>query len=249
MRLKDKKIVITAAAQGIGRAAVFAAAKEGATVFATDISAEGLKAFVGVDNVKTQVLDVLNTEAVNAYAKEIGYVDVLFNCAGYVHQGDIFQTSDDEWDFSMNLNVKSMYRTIRAFLPGMLAKKSGSVINMASAASSIKGAPNRVVYSASKAAVLGLTRSLAADYVATGVRFNAICPGTIESPSLGERIKAVSAQTGKSIEEVRNMFVGRQPMGRLGRAEEIAALVVYLASDESTFTTGTSQIIDGGWTL
>lgn len=249
MRLKDKKIVITAAAQGIGRAAVFAASKEGATVYASDISAEGLKTFAGIENVKTQVLDVLNTEAVNAYAKEIGAVDALFNCAGYVHQGDIFQTSETEWDFSMDLNVKSMYRTIRAFLPGMLAKKSGSVINMASAASSIKGAPNRVVYSASKAAVLGLTRSLAADYVATGVRFNAICPGTIESPSLGERIKAVSAQTGKSIEAVRDMFVGRQPMGRLGRAEEIAALVVYLASDESTFTTGTSQIIDGGWTL
>lgn len=183
------------------------------------------------------------------WLKKIGTIDVLFNCAGYVHQGDILQTTDEQWDFSMDLNVKSMYRTIRAFLPGMLAKGSGSVINMASAASSIKGAPNRVVYSASKAAVLGLTRSLAADYVAKGVRFNAICPGTVESPSLGERIKAVSSDTGKSIDEARGMFVARQPMGRLGTADEIAALAVYLASDESGFTTGTSQIIDGGWSL
>ena len=159
------------------------------------------------------------------------------------------QVSDADWDFSMDLNVKSMYRTIRAFLPGMLEQGQGSVINMASAASNIKGAPNRVLYSASKAAVIGLTRALAADYVARGVRFNAICPGTIESPSLGDRIQAVSTQTGKTVTEVRDMFVSRQPIGRIGKAEEIAHLAVYLASDESAFTTGTSQIIDGGWSL
>lgn len=249
MRLKGKTILITAAGQGIGRASALAMAREGATVWATDVNPALLKAFDGVAGIKTAPLDVLKTEEIDALAKKIGTIDVLFNCAGYVHQGDILQTTDEQWDFSMDLNVKSMYRTIRAFLPGMLAKGSGSVINMASAASSIKGAPNRVVYSASKAAVLGLTRSLAADYVAKGVRFNAICPGTVESPSLGERIKAVSSDTGKSIDEARGMFVARQPMGRLGTADEIAALAVYLASDESGFTTGTSQIIDGGWSL
>ena len=159
------------------------------------------------------------------------------------------QTSEDDWDFSMDLNVKSMYRTIRAFLPGMLKQGKASVINMASAASSIKGAPNRVIYSASKAAVIGLTRALAADYVARGVRFNSICPGTIESPSLGDRIKAVSQETGKTIDEARTMFIARQPIGRLGTPEEIAMLAVYLASDESGFTTGTAQVIDGGWSL
>jgi 2-keto-3-deoxy-L-fuconate dehydrogenase len=249
MRLKNKTIIITAAGQGIGHASALAMAREGATVWATDVNADLLKAFDGVANIKTATLNVLKTEEIEAFAKKTGPVDVLFNCAGYVHQGDIMQTTDQEWDFSMDLNVKSMYRTIRAFLPGMLQTGKGSVINMASAASSIKGAPNRVVYSASKAAVLGLTRALAADYVAKGVRFNAICPGTIESPSLGQRIQAVSHDTGKSIDEARNMFVSRQPMGRLGSADEIALLAVYLASDESSFTTGTSQIIDGGWTL
>lgn len=249
MRLKGKTIIITAAGQGIGRASALAMAREGAIVWATDVNPELLKAFEGMANIKTAPLNVLNTDEINALAQKIGAVDVLFNCAGYVHQGDIMQTNDEQWDFSMDLNVKSMYRTIRAFLPGMLAKGNGSVINMASAASSIKGAPNRVVYSASKAAVLGLTRALAADYVAKGVRFNSICPGTVESPSLGERIQAVSNDTGKSVDEARNMFVSRQPMGRLGTADEIAALAVYLASDESSFTTGTSQIIDGGWSL
>lgn len=249
MRLKGKTIIITAAGQGIGHASALAMAREGATVWATDVNADLLKTFDGVANIKTTTLNVLQTEEIEALAQKIGTVDVLFNCAGYVHQGDIMQTTDQEWDFSMDLNVKSMYRTIRAFLPGMLKAGKGSVINMASAASSIKGAPNRVVYSASKAAVLGLTRALAADYVARGVRFNAICPGTIESPSLGERIKAVSKDTGKSMDDARQMFVARQPMGRLGTADEIAALAVYLASDESSFTTGTSQIIDGGWTL
>ena len=249
MRLKDKKIIVTAAGQGIGHATVLAMAQEGATVWATDINAELLKSFEGISNIKAATLDVLSTEEVNAFAHRIGAVDVLFNCAGFVHQGDIMQVSEDDWDFSMNLNVKSMYRTIRAFLPGMLAQGHGSVINMASAASSIKGAPNRVVYSTSKAAVIGLTRALAADYVSRNIRFNSICPGTVESPSLGERIQAVAKQSGKSIEDVREQFVARQPIGRVGKAEEIAHLAVYLASDESAFTTGTAQIIDGGWSL
>ncbi len=249
MRLTGKKIVVTAAGQGIGRASALAMAREGATVWATDLNAALLSAYEGVANIQTSTLNVLDTAEVDAFAKRIGNIDVLFNCAGFVHQGDIMQTSEAEWDFSMNLNVKSMYRTIRAFLPGMLAQGRGSVINMASAASSIKGAPNRVIYGASKAAVIGLTRALAADTVARGVRFNCICPGTIESPSLGERIEAVSRETGKSLDDARAMFVARQPMGLLGKAEEIALLAVYLASDESAFTTGTSQIIDGGWTL
>jgi 2-keto-3-deoxy-L-fuconate dehydrogenase len=249
MRLKDKKIIVTAAGQGIGHATVLAMAKEGATVWATDLNAELLKSFEGIPNIKAATLDVLSTEEVNAFAHRIGTVDVLFNCAGFVHQGDIMQVTEDDWDFSMNLNVKSMYRTIRAFLPGMLAQGHGSIINMASAASSIKGAPNRVVYSTSKAAVIGLTRALAADYVSRNIRFNTICPGTVDSPSLGERIDAVSKQSGKSIEDVREQFIARQPIGRVGKAEEIAYLAVYLASDESAFTTGTAQIIDGGWSL
>ena len=249
MRLHDKKIVVTAAGQGIGRASVLAMAKEGATVLATDINPELLNAYAGISNIQTAVLNVLNTAEVDAFAKKVGKIDVLFNCAGFVHQGDILNTTEADWDFSMDLNVKSMYRTIRAFVPGMVEQGSGSVINMASAASSIKGATNRVIYSASKAAVIGLTRALAADYVTRGIRFNAICPGTIESPSLGERIQVVSKQSGQSLDAARAQFVGRQPIGRLGKPEEIAALVVYLASDESAFTTGTSQIIDGGWTL
>jgi 2-keto-3-deoxy-L-fuconate dehydrogenase len=249
MRLQGKKIVVTAAGQGIGRASVLAMAKEGATVWATDINAELLKSYAGIPNIHTSTLNVLKTAEVEDFAKQVGPIDVLFNCAGFVHQGDILHLSEDEWDFSMDLNVKSMYRTIRAFIPGMLAQEHGSVINMASAASTIKGAPNRVIYSASKAAVIGLTRALAADYVSRNVRFNAICPGTIESPSLGERIQAVSQQTGQSIDQARNQFVARQPIGRIGKAEEIAFLAIYLASDESAFTTGTSQIIDGGWSL
>ena len=249
MRLQGKKIVVTAAGQGIGRATVLAMAKEGATIWATDINPELLKSYAGMTNINTAVLNVLNTAEVEAFAKQVGNIDVLFNCAGFVHQGDILNLSEADWDFSMDLNVKSMYRTIRAFVPGMLAQGRGSVINMASAASNIKGAPNRVIYSASKAAVIGLTRALAADYVARGVRFNAICPGTIESPSLGERIQAVSQQSGKTVDEAREQFVARQPIGRIGKAEEIAYLAIYLASDESAFTTGTSQIIDGGWSL
>ena len=249
MRLQGKTIVVTAAGQGIGRACTLAMAREGAAVWATDLNPALLAAYAGVPGIRTAELNVLSTEDVNAFAARTGDIDVLLNCAGYVHQGDIMQTSEDDWDFSMDLNVKSMYRTIRAFLPGMLKQGKASVINMASAASSIKGAPNRVIYSASKAAVIGLTRALAADYVARGVRFNAICPGTIESPSLGDRIKAVSQESGKTIDEARAMFIARQPVGRLGTPEEIAMLAVYLASDESGFTTGTAQIIDGGWSL
>lgn len=249
MRLQGKKIVVTAAGQGIGRATVQAMAREGATVWATDINPELLKTYAGMPNIHTAELNVLKTADVEAFAKQVGNIDVLFNCAGFVHQGDILNLSEADWDFSMDLNVKSMYRTIRAFVPGMLAQGRGSVINMASAASNIKGAPNRVIYSASKAAVIGLTRALATDYVSRGVRFNAICPGTIESPSLGERIQAVSQQSGKTLDEAREQFVARQPIGRLGKAEEIAYLAIYLASDESAFTTGTSQIIDGGWSL
>ena len=249
MRLQGKTIVVTAAGQGIGRACTLAMAREGAAVWATDLNPALLAAYAGVPGIRTAELNVLSTKDVNAFAARTGDIDVLLNCAGYVHQGDIMQTSEDDWDFSMDLNVKSMYRTIRAFLPGMLKQGKASVINMASAASSIKGAPNRVIYSASKAAVIGLTRALAADYVARGVRFNSICPGTIESPSLGDRIKAVSQETGKTIDEARTMFIARQPIGRLGTPEEIAMLAVYLASDESGFTTGTAQVIDGGWSL
>ena len=249
MRLQGKTIVVTAAGQGIGRACTLAMAREGAAVWATDLNPALLAAYAGVPGIRTAELNVLSTKDVNAFAARTGDIDVLLNCAGYVHQGDIMQTSEDDWDFSMDLNVKSMYRTIRAFLPGMLKQGKASVINMASAASSIKGAPNRVIYSASKAAVIGLTRALAADYVARGVRFNSICPGTIESPSLGDRIKAVSQETGKTIDEARAMFIARQPIGRLGTPEEIAMLAVYLASDESGFTTGTAQVIDGGWSL
>jgi 2-keto-3-deoxy-L-fuconate dehydrogenase len=174
---------------------------------------------------------------------------VLFNCAGFVHAGSVLDCTESDWDFAFNLNVRSMYRTIKAFLPAMLAKKSGSIINMASAASSIKGVPNRFVYATTKAAVIGLTKSVAADFVGQGVRCNAICPGTVESPSLRDRIGAQAQAGGKTTAEVEAMFVARQPMGRLGRADEIAALAVYLASDESGFTTGTTQLIDGGWSL
>lgn len=249
MRLSGKRILVTAAGQGIGRACAIAMEREGASVIATDINPALLESLEGLVNLTAQELNVLDTDAVDRLARQVGAVDVLMNCAGHVHQGNILETTEQDWDYSMDLNVKSMYRTIRAFLPAMITQGHGSVINMASAASNIKGAPNRVVYSASKAAVIGLTRALAADYVAQGIRFNAICPGTVQSPSLDERIDSVSQQTGKSVEDVRAMFVSRQPMGRLGTAQEIAMLAVYLASDESAFVTGTSQVIDGGWSL
>lgn len=245
-RLQGKTALVTAAGQGIGRAIAETFVREGARVIATDLDAGKL---AGLEGGETRSLDVLSTDAVTALAKEIGPINVLVNAAGYVHQGTIFETSEKDWDFSFDLNVKSMHRTISAFLPGMLETGAGSIVNIASAASSIRGVPNRYAYGTTKAAVIGLTKAVAADFILKGVRANAICPGTIQSPSLDERIAAVSAQTGRSLEQVRADFVGRQPMGRLGTPKEIAALALYLASDESAFTTGQIHIIDGGWAL
>jgi 2-keto-3-deoxy-L-fuconate dehydrogenase len=246
-RLAGKTVLITAAAQGIGRASVELFAREGARVIATDISKQHLDELAGLANVETHLLDVTDDAAIKALVAKVGAVDVLFNCAGYVAAGNILDCDDKAWDFSFNLNAKAMFHTIRAVLPGMLAKKSGSIVNIASAASSVKGVANRFAYGASKAAVVGLTKSVAADFVAQGVRCNAICPGTIESPSLNQRITTQAKETGKSETEVRQAFVGRQPMGRIGKAEEVAALALYLASDESAFTTGAIHMIDGGW--
>lgn len=248
-RLTGKTALITAAAQGIGRASVLRFAEEGAKVWATDINQPALDALLKENPalssvISTHILDVRNVDEVNALASQIGTLDVLFNCAGYVHQGDIFACSEKDWDFSFDVNVNSMYRTCRAFLPAMLAAGKGSIINMASVVSSLKGAPNRFVYGATKGAVIGLTKAIAADYVTKGIRCNAICPGTTETPSLGERIKAQGDEA-----KARAAFIARQPMGRLGRPEEIAELAVYLASDESSFTTGQAHIIDGGWSV
>ena len=246
-RLSGKTALITAAAQGIGRATVEAFLREGAHVIATDINETLLAELATLPNCVVRKLDVTNNEEVKAIAAEFGAIDVLFNCAGFVHHGTILECDEDVWNFSYNVNVGSMYRTIRAFLPAMLANGGGSIINMSSAASSIKGVPVRFAYGATKAAVIGLTKSVAADFVSKGIRCNAICPGTVESPSLRGRIAEQSHTSGQSDEQVRQGFVARQPIGRLGKAEEIAALALYLASDESSFTTGTSQIIDGGW--
>jgi 2-keto-3-deoxy-L-fuconate dehydrogenase len=244
-RLKGKKALLTAAGQGIGAATARAFAAEGAQVYATDLNDQLLQKLAAeLPGIQTRTLDVRDTQAVNALAAELGAIDILFNCAGFVHQGTILDCSEADWDFSFDLNVKSMYRTTRAFLPAMLAAKKGSIINMSSGASSIKGAPNRFVYGTTKAAVIGLTKSLAADFIRQGIRVNAICPGTVESPSLEQRIAALG-----DAEKARKEFIARQPMGRLGKPEEIAALAVYLASDESSFTTGQIHIIDGGWTL
>lgn len=243
-RLAGKLAVVTAAGQGIGRATAERFLREGARVIATDINEELLANLTGCE---TQRLDVTDQAAVQALADRLGPIDVLFNCAGYVHDGAILGTDQQAWDFSMMLNVTSMFYTIRAFLPGMLEKGNGSIVNMSSAASSIKGVPNRFVYGTTKAAVIGLTKSVAADYVSSGVRCNAICPGTIESPSLKGRIAHQAEKYGKSQEEIHAAFVARQPIGRVGKAEEIAALAAYLASDEAGFTTGTTHIIDGGW--
>jgi 2-keto-3-deoxy-L-fuconate dehydrogenase len=243
-QLEGRIAVVTAAAQGIGKASAERLAREGARVIATDINIDALKALAGCE---ARRLDVTNDEAVRQFATEIGDIDILFNCAGFVHSGTILECDAKDWAFSFDLNVTSMYRTIRAFLPGMLSKGGGSIINMASAASSVKGVPNRFAYGASKAAVIGLSKSVAADYVKQGVRCNAICPGTIESPSLHQRMEAQAKASGQSITEVQNAFVARQPVGRVGRADEIAALVAYLASDDAAFTTGTIHIIDGGW--
>jgi len=246
-RLQGKTALITAAGQGIGRATVEAYVREGARVIAADINAELLAQLARDTGCETRVLDVTNADAVRDAVAAIGPLQVLFNGAGYVHAGSVLDCDEAAWDFSFNLNVRSMYRLIRAVLPGMLAQGTGSIINVASVASSIKGAPNRFVYGTTKAAVIGLTKSVAADFVARGIRCNAICPGTVESPSLRQRIESQAQAAGQTLAQVEAAFVARQPVGRVGRASEIAALAVYLGSDESAFTTGTAQIIDGGW--
>ena len=241
-RLKGKRAFVTAAAAGIGRACAIAFAREGASVFATDIDEKGLASLKSEGIAETAKLDARDTAAVDAMAQRAGRMDVLLNAAGFVHHGTILDCSDEDFDFSFDLNVKSMHRTIRAFLPAMLKDGGGAIVNISSAAGVFKAAPNRYVYGATKAAVAALTRSVAADFINKGIRCNCICPGTIETPSMLQR--AATAGPGG-----REMFVSRQPMGRLGTAEEIAALAVYLASDESAFTTGVAHIIDGGWTL
>ncbi len=244
-RLKGKVALLTAAAAGIGRATAEAFAAEGARVIATDIDLAGLRGL----EAEPRRLDVRSSEAVDTLAREIGPIDILFNCAGFVHHGSVLECTDADWDFSFDLNVKSMHRTIRAFLPGMLEKGNGSIVNIASGASSVRGIANRYVYGTSKAAVIGLTKSVAADFIRRGVRCNAICPGTIESPSLDQRIATLSAQSKQPVESVRQAFVDRQPMGRLGKPAEVAMLAVYLASDESAFTTGQIHLVDGGFAL
>lgn len=245
-RLAGKTAVVTAAAQGIGRATAEAFVKEGARVIAVDIALDKLQSLQGAE---IRRVDLLEASEIAALAEASGPIDVLFNAAGYVHNGTILECSDRDWEFSFELNVRTMHRTIRAFLPGMLQRRSGSIINVASAASSIRGIPKRYVYGTTKAAVIGLTKALAADFIRDGIRANAICPGTVESPSLDARIASQAAASGQDAAAVRQEFIRRQPMGRLGRAEEVAALAVYLASDESSFTTGAIHVIDGGFSL
>ena len=242
-RLEGKRALVTAAGQGIGRASALALAREGASVYATDINVETLEALEAENfpNIEVFQLDVRSEESVSSGMKK-AQPDVLFNCAGFVHHGTVLDAADEEWDFAFDLNVRSMWRTIKAALPGMLQNGNGSIINMSSACSCVIGAPNRFIYGTTKAAVLGITKSIAVDYIAKGVRCNAICPGTVESPSLHNRLHA----TG-DYDAAMEAFVARQPMGRIGKAEEIAELVVYLASEESAFTTGQAHVIDGGW--
>jgi len=244
-RLSGKTTLLTAAGQGIGKATAIAFAREGAQVWATDINQSALQELSREqDGIRIRTLDVRDETAIRTMVSDIGQVDVLFNCAGYVHHGTILECAPEDWAFSFDVNVTSMYRACRAVIPGMLRVGRGSIINMSSGASSIKGAPNRFVYGCTKAAVIGLTKSIAADFIRQGIRCNAICPGTVQSPSLEQRIAAQG-----DYEKAHAEFVARQPMGRLGRPEEIAALAVYLASEESSFTTGQIHIIDGGWTL
>ncbi|MFO1035941.1 MAG: SDR family oxidoreductase [Geminicoccaceae bacterium] len=241
LRLAGKRAVVTAAGQGIGRAAAVLFAAEGAEVVATDLAADKL---TGLEGCSTAKLDVTDAAAIERFAADQGPIDVLFNCAGFVHNGTLLECGEKDWDFSFDLNVRAMYRLIRAFLPGMLERGGGSIVNMSSVASSVKGVPNRFVYGASKAAVIGLTKSVAADFVTRGIRCNAICPGTVETPSLDDRMRAQG-----DYDKARAAFIARQPMGRLGTAEEIAALALYLASEESAYTTGTISVIDGGMTM
>jgi 2-keto-3-deoxy-L-fuconate dehydrogenase len=243
-RLAGKTAFITAAGQGMGQAAALAFAREGARVWATDINGAALKAIDGKDGIRTRVLDVTNEEAIKTASREVGDIDVLFNCAGIVHHGSVLDATVRDWDQAFSVNVRSMFLVSRAFLPGMLNKGRGSIINMASVASSIRGLPNRCVYGASKAAVIGLTKSIAADYVGKGVRCNAICPGTVDTPSLKDRINAFADPV-----QARKDFVARQPMGRLGTVDDITGMLVFLASDESLFATGNAYSIDGGMTI
>ncbi len=240
-RLAGKKALVTAAGQGIGRATALAMKREGAEVIATDINAAALESLVA-EGITTRILNVRDKAAVEAAAAEIGALDVLFNCVGFVAAGTILDCDEDQWAFSMDLNMTAMFRMCKSFLPAMIAGGGGSIVNMASVAGSVIAAPNRFVYGATKAGVIGLTKSIAADFIGKGIRANAICPGTVESPSLDQRLR----DTG-DYEAARQAFIARQPIGRIGKAEEIAALVVYLASDESSYTTGVAHVIDGGW--
>ena len=249
-RLQGKVALVTAAGQGIGRAIAESFVKEGGKVIATDVAEDKVGNLNAAKRVK---LDVRAQDSVDSVAKtvasEFGALDILVNCAGYVHNGSVLDCSDKDWDFSFDLNVKSMHRTIKAFLPGMLQKKRGSIVNISSAVSSIRGVPNRYAYGATKAAVIGLTKAVAADFIKRGVRCNAICPGTIESPSLEDRIATASKETGRTLDEVRQAFVDRQPIGRLGTTQEVAALALFLASDEASYITGQPHLVDGGMAM